>query len=298
MRNKTSRKNGFTLIELTFALTFISILLLTIGFLTIHITATYQKGLSIKTINASGRSIIDDISRAIASTPPRTVQNICLSQYEASSTAYTSCINDNARKLIYQQRYGKVKIKTNGGSTEEYVPTNGVLCTGQYSYIWNTAYAINNTDYEHLSSGSYRGSFKLGSNSTQEYKLLKLTDVDRKLCREHMLENTYAYDDNPIYELSITPSVHVELLDQTNSSTYAESDIALYDFTVFAPTVHNMSSSGFYSAAFVLATLRGGININATGNFCSDPPDGISTDFAYCAINKFNFAIQAFGEKK
>ena len=67
--------------------------------------------------------------------------------------------------------------------------------------------------------------------------------------------------------------------------------------SVFAPTVHELTSSAYYSGTFILATLRGGININSTGEFCSDPPDNLNTDFAYCAINKFNFAMKADGEK-
>ena len=39
------------------------------------------------------------------------------------------------------------------------------------------------------------------------------------------------------------------------------------------------------------------MNVAATGNFCAAPSDtsGLS-DLDYCAINKFNFAVQATGE--
>ena len=120
---------------------------------------------------------------------------------------------------------------------------------------------------------------------------MRVSDFRRELCLEHLDPNKYAYDDDSTYDLLNAPQVHEELLENS------ENNLAIYDFTIFAPTVHGLTSSGFYSGTFILATLRGGININSTGEFCSDPPDGLKTDFAYCAINKFNFSMRAVGEK-
>ena len=106
-----------------------------------------------------------------------------------------------------------------------------------------------------------------------------------------MMSGQYMYDDSPTYTLSSSPETNEELLDNS------ENNLALYDMSVFAPAVHKLTSSAYYSGTFILATLRGGININSTGEYCSDPPDNLNTDFAYCAINKFNFAMQANGEK-
>ena len=52
---ENSTKKGFTLVELSLAIVFISILLLTIGFLTVHITSVYQKGLAMKAVNATAK---------------------------------------------------------------------------------------------------------------------------------------------------------------------------------------------------------------------------------------------------
>jgi hypothetical protein len=107
-----------------------------------------------------------------------------------------------------------------------------------------------------------------------------------------MLSNVYYYDDNNNYNITNgTPDVNYEMLDNS------QNNLAIYDFTVFKPTIHKVTSAAFYSGTFILATLRGGIDINSTGEFCSDPPDNLDTDFAYCAINKFNFAMRAAGEK-
>ena len=51
----------------------------------------------------------------------------------------------------------------------------------------------------------------------------------------------------------------------------------------------------FYAASFILGTRRGGINIKEAGNNCKPPSDEF-TELEYCAINKFNFAVQAGGK--
>ena len=51
--------------------------------------------------------------------------------------------------------------------------------------------------------------------------------------------------------------------------------------------------------SFILGTLRGGANVNVSGEFCATPGSNSSVeDFDYCAINKFNFAARTLGGKK
>ncbi len=294
-------KKGFTLVELSLAIVFITILILSIGYLTIHITSTYEKGLAMKAVNSVGKELIDDFSRAIVSSPARTVKSICGDKYtNYESTAYNDCVADKGRKLMYQQHYNHVYI--NGEDT--IVPTNGVFCTGRYSYIWNTAYALNTEDYPPVQTGaeSFVGTYKsektnLDKADENGIRLLKVTDFNRALCMQHLDDDHYLYKNDVSYEMKdsygtlLEPEVEEEMLENS------ENNLALYDLTLFSPTVHELTSSGFYSGTFILATLRGGINIFTEGEFCSDPPDNLATDFAYCAINKFNFAMRADGEK-
>jgi type II secretory pathway pseudopilin PulG len=287
MKRQDSKK-GFTMVELSLALIFISIILLTIAWLTMHITSIYEKGLSMKAVNSTAKELIDDFSRAIAGSPARTVQSQCLTKYTYSSSPtspYGSCVSDNARKFVYQQRYGKVTIKSN--SKQVVVPVNGVFCTGRYSYIWNTAYALNTEDY--ISAINYKATFNYAPSS--DFRLLKVQDYERAICSSHVRSDIYAYDADMNYSLSSEPGVVIDLLDSS------ENNLALYDMAVFKPTVHKVTSAGFYSGSFILATLRGGVDITATGDFCSEPPDGLDTDFTYCSINKFNFSMRAAGEK-
>ncbi|MGE5312870.1 MAG: PilW family protein [Acidobacteriota bacterium] len=57
---------GFTIVELTIALTFIAILLLFIVTITMQATAAFNKGLALKSINQASRTIVDQISNDIA----------------------------------------------------------------------------------------------------------------------------------------------------------------------------------------------------------------------------------------
>ncbi|MBP5511778.1 hypothetical protein J6X90_00080 [Candidatus Saccharibacteria bacterium] len=304
-------KKGFTIVEVTLAMVFISIILISIAWLTIHISSVYEKGLAMKAVNSTAKELIDDFSRAISTSPARTVESICSSKYDSvkPSKAYTDCVNDSARKFSYQQRYGSITIKNDSaskfsfqqqygggiilkknGTKEELLPTNGVFCTGRYSYIWNTAYVLNTDDY--TAKLDYKARFnKLEKADKSDFRLIKVSDYNKVLCSQHMRSDAYAYDANNTYDISYTPEVNSDMLDNT------ENNLAIYEFTIFSPAVHRVTSAAFYSGTFVLATLRGSININTNGDFCSEPPDNLNTDFAYCAINKFNFAMRAAGEK-
>ncbi|MBQ2639010.1 hypothetical protein IJF91_03025 [Candidatus Saccharibacteria bacterium] len=285
-----NRKKGFTFVELSLALVFVSVLLITIAWLTLHLTTVYEKGLAMKAVNSVGKELVDDFSRAVSASPALTIDSLCAKKYNKTTNQYqyNNCMNDSARKFSYQQRYNKVKI----AGVERIVPTNGVFCTGRYSYIWNSAYVLNPTDYPRATTGNYQATFNYSGGTNNNFRLLKVSDFNRELCTEHMDNSQYLYDDSPVYTLSgMAPETNEELLDNS------ENNLALYDMSIFAPTVHELTSSAYYSGTFILATLRGGIDINSTGEFCSDPPDNLNTDFAYCAINKFNFAMQANGEK-
>ena len=75
----------------------------------------------------------------------------------------------------------------------------------------------------------------------------------------------------------------------------AASDLVLYDLYVARPALSSTRQNMFYAASFILGTTRGGINIKQGGNICKPPADDNSM-LDYCAINKFNFAVQAGGK--
>ena len=68
-------------------------------------------------------------------------------------------------------------------------------------------------------------------------------------------------------------------------------NLAIYDLASATPAESSAGNSLFYSVSFILGTIQGGINVKASGNFCATPADYELENFDYCAINKFNFAI-------
>lgn len=96
------KSNGFTLVELMLAMTFIAVLLVAIAMLTINMSNTYTKGITLRQVNQSGLVVSEELQRSIAATTP----------FEVSSVT---------------GQPSKYMIRDNGGR----------LCTGQYSYAWN-----------------------------------------------------------------------------------------------------------------------------------------------------------------
>jgi hypothetical protein len=110
--------------------------------------------------------------------------------------------------------------------------------------------------------------------------------------------NGATYFDVSALESPISGKDVVELIAEN------ESDLALYDFTILPATKNYTTKQIFYPGSFILATIRGGVNIQSNGDFCqgSSSDEGemdseyTGNDFDYCAVNKFNFAARATGE--
>lgn len=302
-RQATKPSQGFTIIEISLAMAFLATLLITIAMLTTHIIGIYQKGMSIKSVNSTGRALIDDLSRSIAVAPANDVAHLC-NEKLADAAAREKCHRDGAYKFMFQQFYTNDLSPTNS-SDKKRLPIHGVFCSGQYSYIWNTGYAHQSAmkgreGYErHMAKLKYRLSMDSHYSYTQSassFKLLKVPDGSRQLCSAHVTPD-YGIANSNIYDLS----KNANLLTLTEEPAELLNDrdrkgLVLYDFRIFPSTQHKISRHSFYSGSFILATLAGGVDISGIGNYCQDPPDKLNTDFAYCAINKFNFAMRATGE--
>jgi len=104
-------REGFTLIELTIALAFISVLLILVVVVTINMIGLYTKGQTIKNVNETGRSLIDDMRRTLNDVTPFDTQ--------VAIVTYPQAASNLADK------------------------TGGRFCTGAYTYAWNTPAAYN-----------------------------------------------------------------------------------------------------------------------------------------------------------
>lgn len=100
-------RQGFTLIELTIALAFLSILLIAILTLTLASGKLYVKGMTNKTVNQSGREIQDIVRRDFLAADASDIGNVL----------------------------------TEGSG----LSISGRICLGSVTYLWNTADILNDT---------------------------------------------------------------------------------------------------------------------------------------------------------
>ncbi|MFV0484721.1 MAG: type II secretion system protein [Candidatus Saccharimonadales bacterium] len=252
-------KKGFTIIELMLAMLFLSMLLVTIALLIVQITGIYQKGLSLRAVSSSGKQLIDEFTRVVGGSP--------LGQSIMPASSSKSDID----KAV-QQYYVSNPI---GGTLQH----SGTFCTGSYSYIWNTWYSMVDGQGQKLSVNG------------KEYRLARIMDATRDVCAQ---ANGTKSGLNNVRQVNIRVA-DAEPIELLNSD---ESDLILYNFTVFPATQQTLTGQSFYSATFILATIRGGVDIQTSGDFCEvDDSEtlGLSSDFNYCAVNKFNFAMRATG---
>lgn len=96
---RTNKQSGFTLVELTLSVAFIGFLVLFTVIATLQVMRTYNKGLAVKEINQTSRTIVDELSRAIRS---------------STFTTVNTTPNDES-------------------------PTKSRICVGGISYVWNIA---------------------------------------------------------------------------------------------------------------------------------------------------------------
>ena len=276
---------GFTLIELMLAMAFLGPMLVAIAALIMRVTSIYQKGLSLRAVNTNGREIISDLTRTITSSPTHLKVN----------PEYNN--NDITGKNLKQALAKYYVSVEDAAHTEQY---SGVFCTGSYSYIWNTAPSIlasrddddNNDD----------NVFKIKIAGSTEYyipKLARIADSERFACaaKETNPNSANFYPESMI--IGEGRSLHMD--DITELIGNDDIDLALYNFRILPAIQNETTKQIFFSGTFILATVRGGVNIQSNGDFCTGDKEVAGDEFNlnnfdYCAVNKFNFSARATGE--
>lgn len=282
-------RSGFTIIELMLAMAFLGTMLLGIAALVMRITNIYQKGLALRAVNSTGREIISDFTRTINGAPTDVEINPAVST-DASGTAVT------AKSVAEAQANYFLSVENEGKQIA------GVFCTGAYSYVWNTA--------ENLRDGAIDSNiFRIvtSDGKTITPRLSRFVDRQRFACAHEAAgadgltfvpaANTDYKSGAYTFDLSEIASSD----DVTELISRDESDLAIYDLRILPATQNDTTKQIFFSGSFIIATLRGGVNIESNGDFCSgegnlDGTDFNLNDFDYCAVNKFNFSARATGE--
>ncbi len=139
-------KKGYTIVEVLLSMSFISLLMLLIGIVSLQMINIYRKGISLKAINITGQLIIDDFTRAINASSGL----VCL-DYRNDVFYPVNCLN----------------LSSN--------PTNdrgGAICTGKYSYLWNYGDTLLNHSDQAIKVNN------------KPIRLYKVNDQDGVLCQD------------------------------------------------------------------------------------------------------------------
>ena len=275
-------KKGFTIIEITLAMTFLAILMVSIATLIMRVTNIYQKGLAMRAINATGTEIIEDITRTVGAAS----YLVDIHSQDAELGGNGVMEYNNNYKLVEKYYYDYTVYNENHNGKNFNVQYFGVLCTGDYSYIWNTARALD-PDFTTKNFITVNG---------EKVKMVRVYDREQTQCNKD--KNGSVANLAKRNYLPVTINVPVDnVVELINND---EMDLALYEFNITPATQSAITRQSFISANFILATRQGGININANGDFCrgednefKDEYEG--TMFNYCAVNKFSFSARTGG---
>ena len=314
-------RQGFTLIELSFSVAFIALLSIVISTVTLSLIASYERSMTVSQINTTGMDLVNDFRSSLSGTTAKSVSSLCSTIYKDESSR-SRCVNDIASNFTAITFSGYVTIgnrtenaKQVGNTMPEPTPIYGAVCTGTYSYLWNSGYIIEPSLYtvrRNVNSASnivpkltfayYYLENNDSNNGTRSYqeadniRLLKVRDPSRSVC--------VAINENS-YTTSAATELHNSRIDLTKGNfgyiteqpvELLTGDLAIYDLNLYSSSQNDRTSNIFYTGNFILATIRGGINVRAHENYCSVPTEYSIQDYNYCAINKFDFATQAIGE--
>jgi len=221
--NQGSNKKGFTLIELMLAMGFVSALLLVIAMTVIQIGNIYNHGITLKAVNESGRSIASELQRSINSSPVFSLYDNYVSQ-----------------DLI-----------------------GGRLCTGQYSYVWNYAKAIDHGDVNALNV--YDG-------SPDQIRFVKVIDQSSKYCAE-----------------GISGLPKISKSDATELLNIGDQSMSIHDFGISSYAYDGKTKQRIYNIRFLIGTS----DMTTINDGACKPPSEAGSDPTYCAINEFNITARA-----
>ncbi len=233
MTTKSMIRKGFTLVELTLVMAFMSILLLAILYLTLHAGKLYTKGITNKTMNQVGRDVADLMKRDFLAA--------------------------NASVIKVPGEVGSGDLKS------------GRICTGNVSYVWNTAPLLNSTSPKITAAG----------NSITFRRVL---DSSESLC---------TMDGMGRYPMNIPATMtSTELLAGTGR------DFAIYTMSI-SPVASDGGSNGLYGVKMVLGTNESGTTKNDTTNgtgFQCLPPTDNAANFDYCTVEELYTILRVGGK--
>lgn len=304
------KRTGFTIIELSLSLAFISVLSIAVMLIISGAVSAYRRGITLNQINTLGMDLTDEIRATVQNSPSRSIKADCDSLFSDTEEA-AACNEDGGYKFVFVKKEAEVEGVTEAGKK---IPVWGAFCTGAYSYIWNSGYfwtdkkvsdSVGRVGLKYTKKEN--GESAVTTHTDSDFKLLKVHDEQRAVCISALNvdinneKNAIKYtEENPKFNSSnfvfdITPFFVLDEEPVDVISKSSESNLVVYDLDVVRPVEDSSQNDIFYSASFILGTVQGGIDVKTDGNYCAVPNDYANENFDYCSINKFNFAAQAIG---
>lgn len=299
-------KSGFTILEVTLVSAAIALLLIAIAIILVNISALYQKGLTLKSINEVGRNLVTEFTTTLNSAPSIDTVSLC--------NGNETCRRNGAFNYIFQDVEGNYRDSVENSVKQ--VQYGGVFCTGEYSYVWNTHYGR----YSDSASENKTLSIKYGENSIlshrndpeeNPFKIVRFKDPIYLACRKELNA------DNTTVDISHLPNGQPNTITESDFEfgfidTTEVNNLDIYEFVIFPPAQDSITLRSLFAGTFILGTERGNANITRSGDYCDitntkegsesgEKDDGSSnlqdlgSNFNYCGINKFNFAARTAG---
>lgn len=145
--SKYSLQRGFTIVELLLAMTFVSILMLSIALVVIQVSNIYNKGLTLRAVDQTGRAVSADIQRVLGQAEP----------------------------LASLQ--GAFIVQRGNAAAETDDAKGGRFCTGEFTYIWNYGVALDEANYDPINT--YRTN---PNDEEKELRFVRIRDDDAYYC--------------------------------------------------------------------------------------------------------------------
>lgn len=309
MKRIKQSKSGFTMVEFSLALAFISLLLIGISVIASNVITIYQKGLAVKAVGSVGRGLVEEFTTAINSAPSVDTASLCSSH--VNSANMDTCKKDNANNFIFQHKLARRVAPGDETDTPD-VQMGGVFCTGNYSYVWNTYYGTEKgsspLNLVYYDSANYSATSH-DSTKLSDFRLIRVKDPSYRVCSA-VTNSNYTSNINNVTDIDITHLANGrENVIDTPEQGFLNSfdlDLQLYELTMFPISQDQVTLRTFMSGTFILATERGNINIERSGDYCdvnhfdqdqetTTALSDLGSEFTYCSINKFNFAARTAG---
>lgn len=254
MTQQVNRTAGFTLIELMLSMTFVAVLLLTIALTVVQMGTIYNRGMTIKEVNQASRDVADDLRRSV-------------------------------------QASGVFAVNLDGTDSTDYVtfvrPVDGVnvmvsgrLCLGNYSYIWNTATAL---ETNFVDRARYLDSSGTAGNSVS---FVRVVDTGKKYCSKDPGTGALVYKNILYADASNT----TELIKPGDRKI----QLLTFKVTTSATAYDAISGQRLYHVSYTLGTgdtiamvRTAGIPTNCL------PPSDPNSNLAYCNVQQFGIVLRA-----